>query len=520
MKRFLSLSVCTLALFAFAPGAPALATIDWNVGWGTPQAQPDGAYAPSAPDESAPQADGEVPTAYGSIPAASPEAYAPAESGTYAAPAPTSAEEDALPDTTEEPLRPGQVEVVAETPEMQGEGRVERSVTVRVTEGEDPVANERVLLHVMRMPHDLLATYMARTNTQGEAIFDLRVPPDTEAFAQVTRERSFFSRQPVTLDQEGAQTTRVVLPGLSRDPSVVRVIRLDTIAEPWEKFVAFTQVWNFTTEDGSVFQPAEGEPIVLPLPEGAQGVSLLLGEEHAEVLPDRILWTGRIEPATPGSEITPQLVFRFSMRLPERARRLTPANHLTFRQTMSLQTEGATFVVPRTTTFRKHPVIDTEMQARFCDQEGSSACFRRQVDEAPPGLLREGTPATALVGGRVEAGGVLEVSTTGWPAPPRSERRWALLFGLLALAAGGLVFTTQVKRFGRARDIDQEREILEDRRRDLIAQAEALADAWERGELRTADMEREKERIREHLGVVLRRMRQREPAAPHLQADG
>lgn len=486
--RFTSLLI--ISALSFAIQLPA-AAIEWSVGW-------QSAAESTAPEAEAPSSEGDD------------------LDGDSAADAEDAAEEeqpagDAQPDETDAPAATqtatGQ-ETLAESDELNAPELASVRVTVNVREGDQPVPDERVLLHVMRMPHELLASYSLTTDAAGEAVFSVPAVEGAEVFAQVIREQSYFSQEPIEINETAPLATSVLLPGLSRDPSVVKAVRMDTIAEPWEKYVVFTQVWNFSTEDGSIFQPEEGRAIALPLPEGATGVAILLGEEDAQFRQDQILWRGRINPLAPNAEVTPDLVVRFSIKLPESGMRLSSASELAFRQPLTIDVEGASFVIPRSSGFRKHPTLHVSADARICDELGDTACFMRFTDQTPPGLLMDGTPSLTIAGGMFQAGGVMRIDTDGWPAPSRAERRWALLLGLLATLGGAWTFGRALSSHRRRDNAELEADLLEDRRRDLLAQAEELAAAWERGDIRSADMERERERIREHLGVVLRRQRQ------------
>jgi hypothetical protein len=257
--------------------------------------------------------------------------------------------------------------------------------------------------------------------------------------------------------------------------------------------------------------PAQGA-IVIPLPEGASGVEVVMPREGATVLDDSVFLHMNVEPSSGDLARKPSVILRYSLKT-------HGSPTATIRQKLSMDVEAISVVAPRTTNFEKHPSLDIVFDAPMCSagEVAGKVCFAELTDKADGAMLREGTEVRVVRGGRGRTGDLLEVTTTGWPG----HRPWeAWLAGVvLALAVGASLLLLRADRtkavIRRSADRAQ---VLEQERAALLARAAEVATALVEGELLEADYEQEIAGIEARLAVVLRRLR--ELAEPPAQVAG
>ena len=372
-----------------------------------------------------------------------------------------------------------------------------------------PVPDQDVLVHLLRPPHELMGSFAGRTDAEGRAFVQVPALPGVQAFAQVTLGRSYFSEAPLFLGTDEALRTEVLVSRPVDDPAVVQAARMVTLAEPWEGYVAFTQIWSFTTS-GPAFVPG-ALPVEIRLPEGAEGVTVVLGQEHTETLGNRVRYRAPVRPRLGEEDMRPDLVVRFSLKIADPPGRLRAADTMTWEQTLPMDVHDLVFLVPRQSDFRRHEVLDVRLIGQLCASASvpGQVCFREASEEVVGLALREGVGARSLVGGQGRRGDVVRVDTEGWPAASRWTRQVAALSGVFAFLLGFVVFLrTQPPAQKTAADRRHYAlYVLDSREAALIRAAEDLARAWRQGELTQAEMERERERLVEQLAVVFRRRR-------------
>ena len=376
-------------------------------------------------------------------------------------------------------------------------------------------AGEKVQVDVVAPPHQVMTTREAVTDGSGDAVVELPVMPGLQAFARVNGSADVFAKAGMPLETAGVQETTIRLLEETRDKSAVFASRVVTVLEAWEDFVAVSQVWTlsvdrpvrYVSDPVDKANPAKGA-IVIPLPEGASGVEVVMPREGATVLDDSVFLHMNVEPGSGEAARQPSLILRYSIKT-------HGSPEATIRQKLTMDVEAISVVVPRTTTFEKHPSLDISFDAPMCSdgEAPGKVCFAELTDKADGAMLREGTEVRVVRGGRGRTGDLLEVTTNGWPGHRPWEAWLAGVVVALSLLGGGLLLRADRRKVAMRKSADR-MQVLEQERTLLLAQAAAVATSLVEGEILEADYEREVAGIEARLAVVLRRRRELTEALP------
>lgn len=395
-----------------------------------------------------------------------------------------------------------------------GEGDARIRVTVR-GQGDGrydaPLAGQPVELSVIRPPHQVVETLVAVTGSDGVATFQATSGAGLQAFARyLLPEREVFAPTGIALTTAGEHSLAIQDTPVVRDTSVIFSPRLITIAELWEDYIVFTQVISLATDQPVIFEAEKGGRDAgyrIPLPKGAAGVRVVQPAEQAESVGDAVMFRGRILPAGEAGE-APTLIVRYSLRHNNAAK-------VAWTQEFPFDVENLSVVIPQTSQHAKHPRLNVDIQVPLCGDAGPVGgvmCFAEYSDSAEGVQMLQGSAVRLARGGRVPAGGRMEIVTTGWPADPHIAR-WAAGFAVLFAAFLAFLLVRRSKASSRAQAdgltrLNREKEAILHRVDQL---EEQLADAA----ILEIDYEAERERIIGELALVERRIRSFENPAVH-----
>lgn len=381
-----------------------------------------------------------------------------------------------------------------------------------------PVADTEVRLHLVLPPHDVVDTRRASTGADGVARFVVPALADGQVHAEVQDGTSRFSA-PTPIGSGTPQTIEMQLLATTADPSVVFVARLITVVQPSEDYVIVQQVYTFGLDQPVVWRPDLSNPgpgmaqrmLRVALPEGAAGVEVVRPADQVRHLGDNLYYGAEIAPPGEGEQQGPHLVVQYSLRTHN-------AREFLFEQALSLDVESVSFVVPRTSEYERHPVLDLQLEVPLCETPVTGEVCFEQITNDTSGMAIDPT-AQVLVArnGRGSAGDTLRVHTAGWPSRPPWHRVIGGILGGFALL-GGLWFVRAELAAHRARSGDQtvvRIAALRVQRDRILAEVAATETAYAARELTTRDYSARIELLSEQLAAVLRALRELEtPAVP------
>lgn len=372
-----------------------------------------------------------------------------------------------------------------------------------------PLAGTPVRLHIVVQPHQVLETLEGTTDANGRVAFLVPLRAGAEAVAEVTDGSRRFA-DPVSVAEPGLREVTIQSWATTSDPSVVFVSRLVTIMQPSENYLVVQQVYSFAVDQPVIYRPDLSEPgpgmaarmVRVPLPEGAAGVQVIRPAEQVRHLGDALFFGGEVAPAGAG-ERGPSLVVQYSLKH-------NNASSYVFEQALALDTESVSFVVPRLTGLSRHPILDVTLDVPFCDSPVSGiACFE-EITSDTSGMAIDPTAQVLVArGGRGNAGDVVRIGTRGWPSRPKYAAFGAGALGVFALIAGLLLVRREL-RLAPA-DVDpavRRLQALEAQRVRLLAEAQALEEAYARGEVLRHQYEGRRAALEEQLAVVYRGLRE------------
>lgn len=393
---------------------------------------------------------------------------------------------------------------------------IEVAVTTIAADGATVgVADRDVTLHVVTPPHQLEATRRGQTGSDGIARFEIAVRPGAEAYAEIDDGGRRFS-EPVDVSTPGTQRLSLSTLRTVRDPSVLFAASMQTILEPWEDYVVFSQVWTFGVDEMVRFSSSTdemGSIVRVPLPEGAEGVVVVHPEDRARVMDGYVALGTDVMPAGMGEVQRPHLIVRFS--LPTEGK---PT--LEYEQALSMDVSRMSIVIPQVSSHAKHPELDVRFDVPLCDDgaEDGVACFREISDRAEGTMLREGMEVL-VARGEATDGQVVRVRTTGWPAAYPWGRTLAIVLSLLFVGAGGALYRYELqKRRATGGSAEAALAALRVQEEQLLLAAADLEEQLANGEVLQRDYDRVRGRLLEQLGVVYRRLREL-GASPRNDAD-
>lgn len=416
------------------------------------------------------------------------------------------------------PSKAGDLQVDAESlpapGEVVGEGELLVEVRAKGAVGENyqaPLANERVEFSIIRPPHQVIETYLAVTDEQGIARFQVPQGETLQGFARMLKDgKEIFAPTGLLLDGEGPHELTIQDKPVVTDPSVVFAPRIITIVELWEDYLVFTQIYRLATDQPVVFQAKEGgrdAGFRIPVPEGATGVRVVQPPNQAESVGDAVMFRGKILPAGEAGE-APTMIVRYSLKHSNVAK-------VDWRQEFPFDVENLSLVVPQISQHERHQNLNVLIDVPLCDDADRNAqtmCFSHIDESADSVDMLRGTAVRVAHSGTVKAGGHLEVSTSGWPADPHYAR-WAAVIAAL----GGLLLGLLVWLRGRPKGTGKETELarLEREKEAILKRVDALERELADAAILEMDYEAERERIIGELALVERRIRDQQTTHAH-----
>lgn len=387
-----------------------------------------------------------------------------------------------------------------------GEGDSVIRVTVRGRVGDAydaPIPNQRVELTTIVPPHSVIQRLDAVTGDDGIATFQVVSGQGIQAFARAFRDgREVFAANGTALDLAGEFQMTVQDMPVVDDPKVVFASRVITIAEVWEDYLVFTQIFMLATDQPVVFK-ASGEGraagLMIPLPEGAVGVRVIQPSDQAEVAGEAVMFRGEIQPAGAG-EPKPTLILRYSVKHAN-------ARAVTWSQQFAFDVENLSLVVPQQSEHPRHPHLDVAIDVPFCEDSVNPMvmCFNDISDSAEGVQMLQGKAVRVARGGMVRAGGTMTITTSGWPSDPHIAR-WASAAALLLALVLGFTLILRTRR-GRTAPEDT-RTRLQLAREKLLERTEALELAYLSGSVLEVEYDAEQELIVGELALIERRLRE------------
>ena len=378
------------------------------------------------------------------------------------------------------------------------------------TFADQPIADQRVRLHLVMPPHEVFDTREATTDETGVARFRVMRTAGAEAWAEVDADQRLFS-DPIDLGADGDGEIALRLWGTTSDPSGVYISRAVTVLQPAEEYLIVQQVFTFGIDGPVVFRPDIGEPgpgmrdrmVHVALPDAAAGIRVIRPEETTRVIETDLFYGGEVAPAGGDGTQQPHLIVQYSVKHDNAAR-------YTLEQPLSLDVELASVVVPQTTEYTNHPVLDVHLEVPRCDEGAADGvmCFTEVTDEVDDVSLAAGVDVRVARGGRGAAGDVMRVTTDGWPSPApwRDWAGWALAF-VGTLAGLALVVAEAARRRGSTDDARLRLAALLAERDRLLAEIAELAAQLARGEILEREYELQSTRVHEELGAIFRELR-------------
>lgn len=404
---------------------------------------------------------------------------------------------------------------------VEGEPTPAMPLVVRVLDDDLPAARREVEVTVMRGSHEVLLTEQAETNADGEAHFELELVVGAEAFVELVPSpdlgdsRVFSDAIPLSGTDE--QHVELNVQHTTADPHFVFVERMITLVAASEGFLEFQHVYMFATDNGQTYETDAGVPgslLRIELPEGANRVQVQAPGAEAQHLDDFVHFAGRVLPAGSRSEMRPDLIVSYNVRH-------NNARSFTLEHPLSLDVQNASIVVRQTTQFERYPTLDVDLIVPICG-EGSDdglMCFAEITDEVTGVPMLDGQDVLVARGGVGSSGDVMRYTTVGWPSPFPVRVLIAASAVVISLLLGLLLIARELRRESGAED-QAERAIagLLAQRDEIFAEAAALEEAFDEGELLERDYDRAREGLRQQLGVVFRRLRELGALDPESQS--
>lgn len=385
-----------------------------------------------------------------------------------------------------------------------GDATIRVTVRGRVGDAFDaPIPNQHVELTTLQPPHSVIQRLDAVTGEDGVATFEAISGEGVQAFARAFREgREVFAATGINLTEaKDYQMTVQDMPVVD-DPRVVFAPRVITIAEVWEDYLVFTQIFTLATDQPVIFQAdgtSRSSGLLIPLPKDAAGVRVIQPADKAEAAGDAIMFRGEVTPSGAGDQ-TPSLIVRYSLRHNNRAT-------VRWTQKFGFDVENLSLVVPQQTDHPGHPHIDVAIDVPMCADgaEPGVMCFEDLSDTAEGVQLLQGKAVRVARGGKVRSGGELRVTTSGWPADPRWGR-WAsgVAVALAFILAAALVVRTRRRSVGE----QSVRARLDSAKDKLLRRIEELELAYLAGQVLELEYEAEQELIVGELALIQRRLRE------------
>lgn len=396
-----------------------------------------------------------------------------------------------------------------------GEGDALIRVKVRGQEGENydaPLGNRVVELSVIRPPHQVLSTLIAVTGDDGTARFAVPSGPGLQAFARnLVDGKELFAPVGAALDLPGEHALEIQDIPIVQDPSVVFASRVITIAELWEDYIVFTQVFSLATDQQVIFEAALGgrdSGLRIPLPDGAAGVRVVQPQDKAESVGDAVMFRGQILPAGQASE-APTMIVRYSLQH-------SNTKSVSWTQDFPFDVENLSIVVPQTSQHDRHPHLNVDIDVPLCGDaetlDPRTMCFAEFSDSAEGVQMLQGAAVRLARGGRVSAGGTMAVTTTGWPADPHIAR-WSAGIALALAALIGWLLYRRTARRSEARQDGLAR--LEREKEAILSRVDSLEVQLAEAAILEMDYEAERERIIGELALIERRIRSYQSPQTH-----
>ena len=375
------------------------------------------------------------------------------------------------------------------------------TVTVHIGSSFGPISEESVRLHIVFGSHELISSLEAVTDQQGNAVFEVPIISGSRIVAETRHNGSLRFSEEIELDHEESRDLSIFIAELSNDPSVLSVRQLSTIAELWEGYILFTQIWHFQVDQPVIFSNIDGtDPqqdwIALPMPKNAEGISVLQ-PRNAQVIGETVYLPLTVEE---NRSSQPHFIVRFSLS------RTDHQEALIWQQETFFDIHTSLIIANETTSFSRHERLNLAIDSPICNNSNCSFFSENTFEETIENqsilsFLREGTHFTALTTPAAFSGDNMSVTISGWPTRVPFAHYSMIFFSVLGVFIGIFFIFKPFK----AQDTAL---ILDAQRRDLHAYWAKLQSDLSSAKILEHDYELAIANLQEELGVLERRFRE------------
>ncbi len=367
-----------------------------------------------------------------------------------------------------------------------------------------PLAGADVMVEVL-VGGTPIKTYSAKAGNAGRAVFtDLKAIRGANFLAKVTHDGINYDSGPI-LPSEKPKMVTIDTYEADGNLDNIRVKEMQTTVELAEKYLIFMQTLTIENVGNKSFAPSRAEDprfekgFLVTLPGVAEGIhaqAVWNGAQSYEtqIEESRIFIKGAIPPAGPKNRAL-RVQLRYSVKL--------EGADLTYEQPIEYKTEEIRVIVPRTTQFKKTPVVDISMSAPGFETVGSNkglTDLRQDMDF----LIARGRSALA--------GEQLTFTVRGYPAH-EPIGRWLMLGGVLAAFVVGHFLYRREKARLETQSPKQRLQALEAERIRLFDRLDELDELYDQGEIGEKEYDVEVAKAREELALILRFVSREQEAA-------
>lgn len=331
----------------------------------------------------------------------------------------------------------------------------------------------------------------ALADSKGLATFDVgpQVMSSRRVLYAVVNRDGYTYYSPLQPAQLPVNLT-VQLTPVGKKKSDAKVRKLETIVQPWEDYLIFTQVWRLASRDGVAVDTTQigdtetetGLPIEMPMP--SEGITVK-GEGEHKVVDSTIYWKGTLQP-----DRAKKIRVRYSIKASEAS--------FIFDQSLDYPVEAAQVYLPLQTGQEKLP--------RLNNAELIAPGFEG-VRASDDSRIFRGTDVLIAEGATFEAGDTLTFQIRGLPygkpIGPWVATGLGFAAAFLVLVVGFRDGDESVENQAGGEEAARH---LRHVREQLIERLMDIEDAYADGRISEHEFEEEKLRIREQLSVVVEKL--------------